>query len=112
MCSIDLDPCEVWRETEHKARKPHRCDCCGNTIHIGDKYLSHFSKFDVYVTSQKICLNCDRDRRAFGDAHESMKCVPSAFTEALSDCISEGDEESMTKWAPMLAEIRARGSRQ
>lgn len=108
MCDIDLEPCDVWREEMRKARKPHRCSCCGGAVVIGDRYISHFSKFDGSITSENLCLSCDRDRDMFAAAHEHMSPTPSHFPQMLADCIHEGDPESMTKWAPMLARIQER----
>jgi hypothetical protein len=108
MCAIDLEPCEVWREEERKARKAHRCDSCGGQIAPGSRYLSHFSVFEGEPTTRAMCLPCLADRKEFGDAHGTLP-IPSFFPQMLSDCIAEGDEESETKWQPMLERVQARG---
>ncbi len=47
MCEIDFDgTCSVWRENTRKARKEHRCSCCGGTIRVGKTYLDHFSVYE------------------------------------------------------------------
>ena len=106
MCSFDLDPCEVWREEERKARKEHRCACCGATIKHGTKYLSHFSVFEGDPTTEALCLPCKRDRKKFVDAH-GQYMTPGSFDTMLNDCIYDGDPESK-RWQVMQERIRAR----
>ncbi len=108
MCFVDLEPCEVWRETERKARKPHRCSCCRGTIPAGDEYLVHFSVFQGDATSEKMCLPCRDDRKAFADAHEGTLCTPSFLREMVAECVSEDEDGDGAKWAAMLARIKAR----
>jgi hypothetical protein len=110
VCYIELESCEVWDETKRRARKAHRCSCCKGPIAPGDTYLVHFSVYDGAITSDKCCGRCEEARGEFGDAHESMIPTPSYFPYLLADCIAEGDEESETKWRPMLEAILARAA--
>lgn len=118
MCELDFDdgePCRVWREQRvGAARKPHRCDCCGRTISAGQTYVRHFSAFggassSGFAMDEKICPECVEDREHFALEHGGVLLPPSAVTEYLVNCISEGDEESDRIWAPMLDRINARG---
>jgi hypothetical protein len=110
VCYIELEPCEVWDETKRRARKAHRCSCCKGPIAPGEIYLVHFSVMDGEVTSEKCCARCEEARGEFRDAHESMTPTPGYFPFLLADCIAEGDEESETKWRPMLVAILARAA--
>ncbi len=74
MCSIDLDPCEVWREEERKARKEHRCACCNRVIKPGTKYLSHFSVFEGSPTTEAL-----RNSRRPTSTDASMSAKPSTM---------------------------------
>jgi hypothetical protein len=106
MCVIDLEPCAVWRETRRKARKEHRCSCCLRTIRAGEGYLAHFSVYDGDATSEKCCVDCERDRKAFAVAHDGMLCTPGNLAWMLVDCI--GDEpETEARWGPLLTRIEA-----
>jgi len=117
MCSIDLEPCDLWVETERRARKPHRCSCCGGVIAAGARYTVHFSKFEGAMTSQKMCAPCREAREEFAEAHfgagfagDAYIPQPGYLPQALAECIADGDEESERQWKPMLTAIRARGA--
>lgn len=109
MCSIDLEPCEVWDEREVRARKSHVCSSCDGPIRAGELYVRHFSIFEGSLCSGKICDACAKDIAEFADAHGSGGCQPGYFEQLLIDCIAEGDEESDRVWSPMLERLRARG---
>lgn len=112
MCDMDSgETCSVWNEREIKARKAHRCASCHALVRPGEKYLRHFSVFDGEATDEASCLDCNADRRAFGSAEGHFIPSPGYFVEALQSCISDGDDESDTKWRPMLDRIEARSPR-
>jgi len=48
----------VYRETEHTARKAHRCESCPALIMPGDRYVDHFSITDGDSCSVRFCLPC------------------------------------------------------
>lgn len=106
MCVIDLEPCEVWRETKCKARKVHRCSCCRRAILPGEEYLQHFSVFEGDPTSAKCCAECERDRLEFARAHDGSLCTPGCLDMMLDGCIEE-EPETEPRWGPMLARIEA-----
>ena len=106
MCDINLDVCQVWRETKHRARKPHRCACCRVSIQVGQEYISHFSVFDNEATSEALCLPCQADRADFTAAHSELTPAPSAFYQMLLDCIDENAEDN--RWLTMRDRIVAR----
>lgn len=108
MCSIDLDPCDVWSETWRRARKDHACSCCGGAIASGERYVAHFSKFEEYIDTAKLCSPCHEAREEFANAHDAGSPQPGYFRELLTSCISDGDEESDAKWKPMLDAMDAR----
>lgn len=37
---------EFYTESEHKARKPHKCDVCDKTIYPGSEYVRQTGKYD------------------------------------------------------------------
>ena len=113
MCDIDLEPCDVWSEVERTARKAHRCSACGGPIRSGERYTVHFSKYEGEVCSAKMCVACGAARQEFAEAHGSdygsaSLCQPPALVGFLRDCIADGDDESETRWKPMLTAILAR----
>lgn len=108
MCVIDFDDyCTIWRETEHKARKQHKCSCCRRKIEPGETYIVHFSIFDGSATSEKCCAECGKNREEFAKAHDGAMMNPSSFPQMVADCISEDDEED-SAWAAMLDRIHRR----
>ena len=109
MCEIAEpdDYCQIWTFAEVRARKAHRCDTCRGAISPGDKYWRHKSLFDGMWTHERQCAPCAKAEEEFSAAHDEMSWSPSGFADALSDCISEEDEES-GRWQPMLDEMRAR----
>lgn len=112
MCYIELDPCELWREETRRARKVHRCSICLRVILIGERYVDHFSLDSGVVCKAKVCAECEADRQTFAAAHDreygASLVQPPGFAQLLADCIAEGDEESETRWKPMLTAIQAR----
>jgi hypothetical protein len=112
MCYIELEPCTVWRETPRTARKVHRCSVCARAIQPGELYIDHFSLDENGPCTAKVCSDCRQAQDIFAAAHEDeygpSYIQPPGFATLLSDCIAEGDEESETRWRPMLNAINAR----
>jgi hypothetical protein len=109
MCVIDLDPCDVWHETRRKARKEHKCSCCGRTVRKGETYLVHFDIFEGRHNSEKCCAECEQDRNEFCKAHGSAVCSPGYFPVVLEECVSDDpDDEDGNRWEPMLERLVAR----
>ena len=107
MCVIeDGDRCSVWNETTVKARKRHKCDCCKGFIEPGQTYLKHFSVFEGDATYEKMCGQCEVDRKAFCDAHGGSLWLPSAMRETIRECVGQ-DAESKAEWGPLLAQLDA-----
>lgn len=119
MCDIDDgERCSVWMETQRRARKDHRCDACDGLIGAGEVYLVHFSVYEDHPTSEKMCVECEVDRKEFADAHNGMLYPPGGLQELLESCINEGtisDDEGQTvllpedaRWQSMLDAMAAR----
>lgn len=89
MCNLDIDPCEVWSETEiQKARKEHRCDCCGGTIAIGTRYKRIFMVNDGYASNETECAACSLMMVLFKAVHHQWMS-PSGMREVLQECFAE-----------------------
>jgi hypothetical protein len=58
MCSTDFDPCEVWKESAPRARKPHGCGECHLTIPPGETYCRIFCVFEGEAESYTAHLGC------------------------------------------------------
>lgn len=111
MCFIDDDEgvCEVWSEREVTARKLYKCSCCSAPIEPGQRYLCHFSVYEGDPNQEKMCLTCRDARKVFSaDPNHRLIPNPRSFDDFLEMCISEGDEDSQTKWQPMLDGIKQR----
>lgn len=120
MCEIDLEPADVFLDTSHKARKEHRCACCGGPIARGERYLRHFQVFEGTAISERCCAACAADREAFADADGHGFSAPSYFPEMLSNCIffddgdvvvSVAERAANNRWIAMRDGIRARAKK-
>lgn len=108
MCDIEFDGTPgFWSKTHPVARKEHRCVVCRATIKPGQRYLRESSKWEGEVSSDACCITCEADRDQFGEAHRGVPFANSFF-QFLIDCIDDRDEESRTRWQPMLEGIKAR----
>lgn len=74
-----LDSPAPWTEAIRRARKPHPCDVCAETIRPGERY--HFSSgcWDGNWNAYRHCLRCWRmfeivNRRAEGEADLLLDC--------------------------------------
>ncbi len=109
MCSLDLEPCDVWHEEHVTARKEHKCDCCGGPILPGQQYLKHFDKFDGEITSEKMCLACEADREDFARHHEGSMANPGYTKELVIECMSDTHKwKERLHWARMLRRMDKR----
>lgn len=112
MCVLDLEPCDVWEESVHLARKEHVCSSCCLPIRPGDAYLSHFQVFEGEPFREKMCFVCWLAREEFAESH-GVRCLPSALDDLVRSCIDDGLAKAGNPWRPVLAVIlrRFRGSR-
>lgn len=112
MCSIYLEPCSLWSEVAHKARKTHICSACRGLIHKKETYIRHFSKFEGDITSEKLCAPCQVARTRFTEAHGDLTPTPSGFASMLRDCVVDSGESvdggHGDEWEMMLSEMRQR----
>lgn len=113
MCSgPDLDPCDVWKLTSHKARKEHRCECCHTTINPGERYWRLFTVYEGEAGSEKSCNACNEAAEEFAAGHY-VRSGPGSMRDLYQQCVMEseddGDTESWAKWTQVLEDIDARG---
>lgn len=112
MCNISLEPCSLWAEARHKARKTHTCSACRGLIHKGDTYIRHFSKFEGDITAEKLCMSCQTARARFTEAHGDLTPTPSGFAGMLRDCVADSfesvDSGHGDEWSTMLSAMRQR----
>lgn len=59
MCDPADGTCVIWERTEQRARKPHRCYGCGETIPVGKTYAKTRFLFDGSWGGWKHCRRCD-----------------------------------------------------
>ncbi len=73
---------DMWRSTQPKARKPHRCDKCDTTIQPGTAYHRGEGLYDGEWQARKTCIPCAdlaRDMYAAGFVGETIygqECYP------------------------------------
>lgn len=104
MCDIDLEQCDVFRETPRVARKAHRCSSCGARIAPREAYLDHFSNGDG-PCAEAMCFACWCAREEFMEGGHPL-FNPSALHDLVSGCIE--DEETERRWRPLLDALNDR----
>jgi hypothetical protein len=62
VCFYSDDYPEFSNVRRVKARKPHRCVSCRETIPAGEEYEHHAGKYDGFFYSDKLCRRCCYDR--------------------------------------------------
>lgn len=111
MCEIDdsdYEPCQVWTNTWHTARKPRPCRSCKTVIKPREKYMRHFDIFDGEVNVEFLCAVCGVAAEEFTKEHSGMSQSPAGIRYVLRDCIDNGDEASAARWQPILDNIDKR----
>lgn len=111
MCSIDLEPCSLWKEKEVTARKQHQCTCCGGSIFPKEPYIRHFSVFEGEASMEKCCMPCFAVGKEFLKSH-GMRGTPSFMRTLLQECIEyeEDDGEMAERWRACLKEMDQRAA--
>ncbi len=87
MCSIDLEPAELWEERPRVARKVRKCSMCRGVITAGEPYVAHFSKHDGNITSNSKCQLCCEIVDDFLDDHGSHG-TPEYMDTLLDECVN------------------------
>lgn len=110
MCEVGdyYEPFEFSCETERKARKDYKCDCCDGLIKRGEIYLKHVSKTDGQMCSERMCGACLIDRKLFIDSH-NFYTAPSSTPDLYHECVeSREDFKSMLQWSRAMKRIGQR----
>ena len=68
MSHIADETYDVYAEPRHRARKPHTCGACGETIPVGVIYTRVFVLFDGRKETIKRCSRCQR-------IHEHLRTI-------------------------------------
>ena len=58
MCDLSGGQCDVWEESNPRARKLHECYACGEAIAPGFKYHLTETLFDGHWSRWKHCARC------------------------------------------------------
>jgi hypothetical protein len=60
MCSCDFDGHAEFSSVSHPiARKPWRCEECGDAVELGQRYRKHVSKWEGDIVTHRCCLECE-----------------------------------------------------
>jgi hypothetical protein len=77
MCFYDDDSdgyCDIWRETNPTARKPHRCYECRGTINPGEAYKRVDYVHRSEAGSYKTCRRCEAVRQRIHEVEIARGC--------------------------------------
>jgi hypothetical protein len=67
MCDLEVDGYGTdLRDSQHKARKQHRCGECRRRIEPGQTYTNFVGLFEGDFFSVKHCLRCTKARKWLG----------------------------------------------
>lgn len=92
-------PWDIYDETWRRARKPHGCHACGETIPVGVKYVRLFTLADGAKHSTKRCARCQAIH-----LHLRKLCRPvGRWPEEQLDCGETYEDE----WGECPPEIAA-----
>jgi ribosomal protein L24E len=72
-----------------KARKPHRCDFCGNQIEIGEKYYSEVNVNDGKIYRWKSHYLCEDFVQSFCCDYDGDGIDADAFRDQLDEMARE-----------------------
>ena len=89
---------EFYKSTCPKARKDHKCDLCGGTIHIGEKYHRYSGKYDGDMFDEKYHLICQNIINSYcdetGDWEYNNDCIQDWLRDKYCyDCKHGADED-------------------
>lgn len=105
MCFYYDSYCEVYTESVRKARKPHRCDGCGATIHPGTFYTSSSGIFEGEPFSGATCGSCEltRFRIHLQELHEGCEwreswIAPEDIGDYCTDTEFERSSQADGQW--------------
>lgn len=102
--SGDDEPCEVYNQTERKARKEHTCDSCHGQICVGETYRYTSGIYDHDPFSFKQCPPCTIAHDLFNEKHDGIGVTD--LYEGLDFCVRR---DGPTSWAaPLLATMKER----
>lgn len=102
-CCVEYDPCDASSQTVRTARKPYRCDECGEEIRPGEQYERAWTLIDGKSRTHRTCSPCLGIRRdcfpcgwAFGRLREDfMECNGYDYVDGRStkqDAAREAEE--------------------
>lgn len=74
MCFLYDDEATGLRNEIRKARKPHRCDECDETIGVGHVYRSMVFKLEDRIYQHDECARCNFVRHAIFAVERSRGC--------------------------------------
>ena len=78
---------EVLRNKTPVARKEHRCEFCGEVIHVGEKYNRQSNVYDGRIydwVSHCVCSKLAYELDMFDDCDEGLD--GDGFVDRLGDC--------------------------
>ena len=108
-CCYDGDGAEVYRKTNPKAKKQHKCDECGHIIQPGEVYARTFTIYEGTPDTYIACERCDDLMEAFSDVGFCLSYDGffGDYGEWLTDCgIEDGEERAFAirakhkHWSP------------
>lgn len=111
MCEVYVDePVECYRETTHRARKPHRCDACSSVVTTGESYVRVFFVWEGEPYTERVCSACHEAHRTFVEAHSAAPYSPGSLGDTLRECIEAAaeDGEDASRWRSLLAGLLGR----
>lgn len=98
---------EFYKARWPKARKPHKCCECGQTIAAGERYCRVTGKWDGEVSTYSQHMECEDACRYLRDHNWVEECVPFGFLfDEVSQMNLAKDGGKMNEFRSLLARVK------
>ena len=110
MCDCDYELPEVYRQSDVRARKWHRCSECRGWIAPGETYRKFFGVWDGDARNYATCSDCQQFAAWAEEQNGDNICYAFGnMIHDIGDCLDEmGDRKVSAEMSMRWREVRAK----